>query len=178
MLTLVYMEEARALCLKQRVCLAVCKFGRYPSTRSFPLPLISPGPSEVAVLRHSDSDQYSFQTLVWLRRPSQVPSLSSGLVWLSDWSEQGPQIIRGKYKDMGRWWDNTPSSPPPFTPLFHLPFTFPSVLLSVLPPICVHRACPSQSRKLEVTCDTHSPVMCWQAGTRIGDSVFFFARLA
>lgn len=124
MLTLVYMEEACALCLKQRVCLAVCKFGRYPSPRSFPLPLISPGPSEVAVLRHSDSDQYSFQTLVWLRRPSQVPSLSSGLVWLSDWSERGPQIIRGKYKDMGRWCDNTSSSPLPLPPFSTSPSLF------------------------------------------------------
>lgn len=119
MLTLVYMEEARALCLKQRVCLAVCKFGRYPSTQLFPLSLISPGPSEVAVLRHSDSDQYSFQTLVWLRRPSQVPSLSSGLVWLSDWSERRATDNKGgKYKDMGRWCDNTPplSLHPPLSP--------------------------------------------------------------
>lgn len=80
-LTLVYKDEACALCLKQRVCLAACKFGRYPSTRSLPLPLISlPAPFEVAVLRHGDSDQCGFQTRVWLRRPSQVPSLSSGLV--------------------------------------------------------------------------------------------------
>lgn len=33
--------------------LALCKFGRYPSVRSFPLPLISPGPSKVTVLPHT-----------------------------------------------------------------------------------------------------------------------------
>ncbi len=53
MLTLVCMDGVSALCLEHRFCLAVCKFGRYPSTRSFPLSLISPGPSKVAVLPHT-----------------------------------------------------------------------------------------------------------------------------
>lgn len=151
--------EGSALCLERRFCLAVCKFGRYPYLRDRFLSRLSlPASSKVATLlphthtdtTHTDSDQYSFQTLVWQSlprskpRPSQVPSLSSGLVWLSDWSEWGPHIIRGEnIKTRGRWYDNTPFLLPLFYSPFHLPFTF-SFCSSFCPTPLIFRA-PSLS---------------------------------
>lgn len=133
-------EGRSALCPKRQICLSVCKFWllSFRAIVSFLAYLSWPLQSH-PTSTHTDSDQYSFQTLVWLslprsKGPPRSPILSSGLVWLSDWREWGPKIIRGGYggggyKDMGWWYDNTPLSPFPS----HLPFTFPSVLLSVLP---------------------------------------------
>ena len=147
MLTLVCMDGVSALCLERRVFFGggfVCKFGRYPSTQSFPLSLISPGPSEVAVLPHTlTAISIAFRRLSgWVCReakalPGPLAVLGACVIEWLEWA--GAKDNKGeKYKDMGRWYDNTPPSPPHTLPLFHSPFhlpiTFPSVHLSVLPP--------------------------------------------
>lgn len=152
MLTLVCMDWVSALCLEHRFCLAVCKFGRYPSTRSFPLLLISPGPSKVAVLSHTlTAISIAFRrSSDWVCHeakalPGPLAVLRACVIEWLEWvgaKDNKGEDIKTRGDDM-----ITPPSSPPHAPSFyspfHLPFTFPSVLLSVLPPFSVHRACPT-----------------------------------
>lgn len=124
MLTLVCMDGVSALCLEHRFCLAVCKFGRYPSTRSFPLPLISPGPSKVAVLPHTlTAISIAFRRLSgWVCHeakalPGPLAVLRACVIeWLGAKDNKGENIKT--------WGDDmiTPSSSSFLCSLFLLPF--------------------------------------------------------
>lgn len=133
MLTLVCMDGVSALCLEHRFCLAVCKFGRYPSMRSFPLSLISPGPSKVAVLPHTlTAISIAFRRLSgWICHeakalPGPLAVLRACVIEWLEWV--GAKDNKGE--NIKTWGDDmiTPPSSsfllPPFTPLSTSPSLF------------------------------------------------------
>lgn len=135
MWTLFCMDGVSALCLEHRICLAVCKFGRYPSTRSFPFSLISPGPSKVTVLSHSlTAISIAFRRLSgWVCQeakalPGPLTVLRACVIEWLEWV--GAKDNRGKI-----WGDDMiapPRSSSTLLPLFTPLSTSPSLFFSFL----------------------------------------------